>query len=150
MHKNLLDNSWKLRNNQRQIFLSREKESTTKGSPQSVSLAVKVAAGRVPEQESCGQLPGHRPLSLDASPLLRPANLRGRHPRCHWQQANCTFSLTLPQPWPRASASNVSPDVILLEPRPLPVPEDQYAVLATSSQLERGDLVPKRPNQDSP
>lgn len=73
--------------------------------------AVAVAASRGSERESCGAASGLPSHSLDAGPLLRPANLRGRHPRCHWQQVNCRFCV--PTAVAQGPTFTVSPEVTL-------------------------------------
>lgn len=70
-----------------------------------------MAASGESERESCGAASGLPSRCLDAGPLLRPANLRGRHPRCQWQQVNCRFCV--PTAVAQDLTSTVSPEVTL-------------------------------------
>lgn len=70
-----------------------------------------MAASGESERESCGAASGLPSRCLDAGPLLRPANLRGRHPRCQWQQVNCRFCV--PTAVAQGLTSTVSPEVTL-------------------------------------
>lgn len=107
-----LDNSREYLSHTRRSF---QASTTTQiqGAPRrgGSSPAVAVAASRESERESCGAASGLPSHSLDAGPLLRPANLRGRHPRCQWQQVNCRFCV--PTALAQGFTSTVSPEVTL-------------------------------------